>query len=84
MYDTSELSTTASKKSLPWRGTRLGFLLICADGRITPAHRLEDKRELLNRCTPQDRLLVIRMQQYPPRPEVLVVEDLEAARDALA
>jgi hypothetical protein len=84
MYDTSGLSTTTSKKNLPWRETRLGFLLIGSEGRITTAHRLDEKRELLNRCTPEDRLLAIRMQQFPPRPEVLVVDDLEPARDALA
>jgi hypothetical protein len=84
MYDTSALSTTSSKNKLPWRETRLGFLLVGADGRITQAHTLDEKRALLNLCTANDRLLAIRMQQYPPRPEVLAVDDLDAARDALA
>jgi hypothetical protein len=83
MFDTSELPATSSKKNLPWRETRLGFLLLRGDGPVVHAHRLDDKRKLLEGCGPDDRLLAIRMQQYPPRPEVLVVDDLDTVRQAL-
>ena len=84
IFDTSSRSTTSSRKNLPWRETRLGFRLLGADGEITQAHRLGEKRELVDRCGVADTLLVIRMQQYQARPEALVVDDLDAARNALA
>ena len=84
MFDTSDLSTTSPKKDLPWRKTRLGFLLIRADGPVAQAHQLADKRDLVDMCRPQDRLLAIRPVQFPDRPEVLLVDDLYAAREALA
>jgi hypothetical protein len=84
MLDTSELPTTSSKKKLPWRETRLGFLPLRGDGRLVQVHQLADKRELVDGCGPDDRLLAIWMQQYPSRPEVLLVDDLDAARTALA
>jgi hypothetical protein len=83
MSDASELPTTSSKKTLPWRETGLGFLLLGADGSLAQAHRLDDKRALLERCGAGDRLLAIRMQQYPRRPEVLLVDDLDAVRQIL-
>jgi hypothetical protein len=84
MLDARQLPTTSSKKNLPWRETRLGFLLVQTDGPLVHVHRLADKRELLELCGPEDRLLAIRMQQYPPRPEVLLVDDFDAARQALS
>lgn len=82
--DTSGLPTTSAKTALPWRETRLGLLLIRADGRIEQAHRLADKAALASAWRPQDCLLAIRMLSYPHRPEVLVVDDVEAARAGLA
>lgn len=84
MFDTNALPATSSKKILAWRETRLGFLLLQADGQIAQGHRLAEKRELLDRCGPDDRLLVIRMQQFPTRPEVSVVDYVDAARSAIA
>ncbi len=84
MFDTTALPTTSSKTDLDWRKTRLGFLLLSADGPIVQAHQLADKRDLVNRCRPEDRLLAIRPMRFPDRPEVLLVDDLDAARKALA
>jgi len=58
--------------------------LLPADRPIVQAHQLADKRILVDKCGPEDRLLAIRPMRFPDRPELLLVDDVDAARKALA
>jgi hypothetical protein len=83
MFDTTRLPTTSSKCDLRWRQTDLALLLVRADGEISEAFKLDDKRALTRDLQPKDCLLAIRTLQYPKHPEALVVDDLDAVRSAL-
>jgi hypothetical protein len=83
VIDASRLPATSTKKPLPWRETRVAILRVAANGQIDQANTLQQKRALVASCAPEDCLLAVRMLQFPNRPEVLVVDDLEPVRAAL-
>jgi hypothetical protein len=56
--------------------------LVRADGSLEQSHLLAQKRRLLSECGDCDQLFAVRMLRF--HPEVLAVDDLESARDALA
>lgn len=80
----AQVVRTSEKRSLPWRDTRLTFIGLLASGTILPAYTLADKRELLEAIREGDRLLAVRQVQYPPRQEVMLVDDLDQARVGLS
>jgi hypothetical protein len=85
VYDTSGLSRTSTKRELPWRETSLTFIRISADARIQVAHTIADKRLMLDALrSVEDCLLAVRQARYPMRQDVMVVDDAEPARRALA
>jgi hypothetical protein len=84
VFDTSQLTPTSSKQGLRWRDTALTLVWVRAEGPIEVAHKLADKRTMVEACGPEDRLLAVRYVQFPPRQEVMVVDDRERAREALA
>jgi hypothetical protein len=84
MFDTSGLTPASTKANLRWRDTSLTFIWLRDGAPIEAAHRLEDKRRVVSECSSEERILAVRPVQYPNRQQVLVVDDLEAVRQALA
>jgi hypothetical protein len=83
MFDASALPATTTKARIRWRATDVTLIRLGADGVATPAYLLDDKRLLVDRCSGEDLLLLVRPLKVPPRLEVLVVDDLDQARSAL-
>jgi hypothetical protein len=83
MFDTSALPVTSTKARIRWRATDVALIRLGADGVVTPAYVVADKRLLVDRCSDGDLLLLVRPLKVPPRLEALVVDDLEQARSAL-
>lgn len=70
--------------SVPWRDTKLTLIWLRADAPITAAYTIADKRAMLASLEGDDQLLAVRQVQYPQHQEVMVVDDLDVARQALA
>lgn len=83
MFDTSGLTPTSTKRTIRWRDTALTFVWLRADGRVVVAFNIADKLEAVQSCGREDRILAVRSVKFPAHQEVLVVDDLDAARDAL-
>jgi hypothetical protein len=83
VFDTELLAKTSSKRDLHWRKTELTLLLVRSSGEISQAYKLDEKRAMLAVLDPADCVLAIRTLQFPKHPEVLVVDDVSALRDAL-
>jgi hypothetical protein len=81
--ETSSLSPASDKKNLRWRETALTLMWLRSDGPVEVAHTLADKRRIVASCRASDRVLALRAVQFPPRQEVLVVDDIESVRVAL-
>jgi hypothetical protein len=82
-FDTSALIRTSEKRSIPWRETKLTFILLRADAPIVSAYTVADKRAMLASLLEDDQVLAVRQIQYPQHQEVMVIDDLDAARRAL-
>lgn len=82
-FDTSNLAPTSSKVRLRWRDTSLTFIRLGADGVLEVAHTIVGKALMLEALQRGDCLLAVRQVQYPTRQEVMVVDDVARARQAL-
>jgi hypothetical protein len=82
-FDTSRLTRTSEKRSVPWRDTKLTFIWLRAEGPIVSAYKIVDKRHVFENLRQGDQVLAVRQQQYPTHQEVMVIDDLDAARQAL-
>jgi len=78
------LRSTTSRSAASNRRLRLWFISVRRDGSIETAHELAGKRSILASLCDGDVLLVVRSVRMPDRVQVLVVDDLDPGREALA
>lgn len=83
MFDTSQLPPT-SGTTVRWRHTSVTFVVVDASGVITSSHKLAEKVAMVTSLGPEDILLAVRPLQYPPRSEVLVVDDIASIKSVFA
>jgi hypothetical protein len=80
MPDYDELRRTSESK-IQWRNQRVTLVRVHAGGQSS-ANTLDGKRRLLNESAPDDLLLAAWMGEW--RADVLLVDDRDAAADAIA
>jgi hypothetical protein len=83
MFDTTQLTSTSSKRGLRWRDPSLTFIWLRADGPIVSAYTVADKSHVLDSCAENDRILAVRRLTFPTHQEVMVIDDLGEVRRSL-
>jgi hypothetical protein len=81
-FTTTGLRTASSSTRLPWHGRTVTLICVGADGVVTQAKTVAEKRALLDRATGKDLVLVAWPGQWSQ--DIYVVDDRKAARAALA
>ncbi len=76
-FDTSLLRRASGVDGFPWRWGLLTLIRLSADGAVTQAKRITEKRELLEAASPNDCVLAAWPGEYSQ--DIFVVDDLPAA-----
>ena len=80
-YDPSTLRKTSEVKDPGWRSQNVTLIRVAADGGISQAQRLAEKQSTVDRAKDGDCFLLVRRGRF--QPDVLWVDNLAAAREAL-
>jgi hypothetical protein len=80
-YDASALPKTSDTRDPRWRAQNVMLIRLAYDGSVTQARRLEEKRSVVGDADDRDCFLLVRRGQH--QPDVLWVDDLGEAREAL-
>lgn len=81
-YDPSTLRKTSEIKDPGWRSQNVTLVRLGVDGSITQAQRLAEKQSVVSQAEDGDCFLLVRRGQF--QPNVLWLDELAAAREALA
>jgi hypothetical protein len=81
-FTTTGLRNASGSTRLPWHGRAVTLICVGADGLVTQAKTVAEKRALLDRATRKDLVLVAWPGQWSQ--DIYVVDDRKAARAALA
>ncbi|MEU5429628.1 hypothetical protein AB0H73_29120 [Streptomyces olivoreticuli] len=81
-FNASTLRRTSSVEAgFPWRGQTVTLIRIDAQGVVSQATRITDKRALLAQAGPKDLVLAAWPGEW--RQDVFFVDDLKAAREGI-
>lgn len=80
-FDASALRRTSDSDYVAWRARDVTLIWIHADGRVTQAQGITEKREALREADPQDLLLLAWPGRY--RQDIFLIDDRDAALTGL-
>ena len=80
-FITAGLRSASNVTRLPWHARTVTLICVDADGVVSQAKTVSEKRDLLDRATGRDLVLVAWPGQWSQ--DIYVVDDRKAARTAL-